>query len=158
MNSQVITPAPVRKSVQVNTTPQHAFDVFTRNITRWWPASHSILKAPLKETIIEPLVGGRWYQVGQDGSECENGRVLVWAPPHRLILSWQINADWQYDPALETEVEVNFIADGERATRVELEHRYLERMGAKGEIARAAVDSPNGWSALLELFRQSAEA
>ena len=158
MTAHSITPAPVRKSVIVNANAARAFDVFANNINRWWPVSHTILKAPLKETIIEPFVNGRWYQVGEDGSECGNGKVLAWEPPHRLLLAWQINADWQYDPELVTEVEVKFIAEGERKTRVELEHRNLERMGAKADATRAAVDGPNGWGAILESYRQTAEA
>jgi uncharacterized protein YndB with AHSA1/START domain len=157
MTAHAITPAPVRKTVRVNVNAARAFDVFANNITRWWPPSHTMLKAPLKETIIEPFAKGRWYQIGEDGSECDTGHVLAWEPPHRLLLAWQLNSDWQFDPDLITEVEVKFVAEDERTTRVELEHRYIERMGAKGEIARARIDSPNGWSAILELYRQSVE-
>lgn len=158
MSGPVITPAPVRKSVRVNASPQQAFDLFTRGMSRWWPASHTMLKAPLKETIIEPRLSGRWYQQGDDGSQIEIGRVLAWQPPHRVVLAWQLNAEWQYDPALVTEVEVNFIADGERTTRVEFEHRHLERMGENAETVRGKFDDPNGWGAILERFRHSAEA
>ena len=157
MTAQHITPAPVRKSVVVNANAARAFVVFANNISRWWPASHTILKAPLKDTVIEPFAKGRWYQVGEDGSTCENGFVLAWEPPHRLLLAWQINGNWQFDPDLVTEVEIKFIAEGERKTRVELEHRHLERMGSTADAARAAVDSPNGWGAILEQFRQVAE-
>lgn len=157
MTAHTITPAPVRKSVVVNANAARAFDVFANNITRWWPPSHSMLKVPLKDTFIEPFVNGRWYQVGQDGSECDNGKVLAWEPPHRLLLAWQLNADWQYDPELVAEVEIKFIAEGERRTRVELEHRHLERLGAKAETARTAIDGPNGWTAILESYRQAAE-
>ena len=157
MTAHTITPAPVRKSVRVNANVARAFDVFTNNISSWWPATHNILKVPYKETIIEPFVKGRWYQVGQDGSECDNGHVLAWEPPHRVLLCWQINPDWQFDPNLFTEVEVKFIAEGERLTRVELEHRHLERMGARAEEARSRIDAPNGWTAILEMYRQSLE-
>ena len=157
MTAQHITPAPVRKSVVVNANAARAFDLFANNISRWWPPSHSMLKVPLKETIIQPFAKGRWYQVGEDGSECDNGHVLAWEPPHRLLLAWQLNSDWQLDPGLITEVEIKFIADGERRTRVELEHRHLERMGAKVETTRNAIAGPNGWSAILETFRQSVE-
>jgi uncharacterized protein YndB with AHSA1/START domain len=157
MTAQHITPAPVRKSVVVNANAARAFDLFANNISRWWPVSHTVTKSPLKDTIIEPFVKGRWYQVGEDGLECDNGHVLAWEPPHRLVLAWQLNPDWQFDPNLITEVEVKFIAEGERKTRVELEHRYIERMGEKAEAARNAVDSPNGWGAILEAFRQVAE-
>jgi uncharacterized protein YndB with AHSA1/START domain len=153
----IISPAPVRKSIRVNVSAARAFDVFTSDIGRWWPASHTILKSPLARVVIEPFAEGRWFHLGEDGSESDNGRVLAWEPPHRLLLAWQLNADWQYDPHLITEVEVKFIREDEHTTRVELEHRLLERMGAKGEIARAMVDAPGGWSAILELYRQHAD-
>ena len=156
--SRMITVAPVRKTVVVNATQQRAFDVFTGNMSRWWPATHTILKSPLKQTILEPRTGGRWYQIGEDGSECGTGHVLAWEPPSRVLLAWRINAEWQYDPDLTTEVEVKFIAEGANKTRVELEHRHLERMGEKGETARAQVDSPGGWGAILESFKHVAEA
>ncbi len=155
--TRTITVAPVKKSVVVNASQQKAFDVFTQNMTRWWPATHTILKSPLKAQILEPRVGGRWYQVGEDGSECGTGHVLAWEPPSRVLLAWRINAEWQYDPDLTTEVEVKFIAEGDKRTRVELEHRHLERMGEKGETARAAVDAPGGWGAILESFKRVAE-
>lgn len=158
MNSHVITPAPVRKTVRVNAPAQHAFDVFTRNIIRWWPPQHSVVKTPLKDVVIEPFARGRWYQIGEDGSECDNGHVLAWEPPHRLLLAWQLNPEWQFDPNLLTEVEVRFIAESERATRVELEHRLLERMGEKAETTRSQIDGTNGWTAILEAFRKSADA
>jgi hypothetical protein len=156
--SRTIVVAPVRKTVVVNATQQKAFDVFTSNMTRWWPATHTILKSPLKQTILEPRTGGRWYQIGEDGSECGTGHVLAWEPPGRVLLAWRINADWQYDENLTTEVEVKFIAESDNRTRVELEHRHLERMGEKGEAARASVDSPGGWGAILESFKHVAEA
>ena len=151
------TLAPVRKQLRVKAAQARAFDVFTAGMSRWWPPTHSILKSPQKQTVVEPRVGGRWYAVGEDGSSAQTGYVIEWSPPDKLILAWQINAGWQYDPELVTEVEIKFIAEGERKTRVELEHRHLERMGATAEAGRAAVDSPNGWSAILELFRQAAE-
>jgi uncharacterized protein YndB with AHSA1/START domain len=97
------------------------------------------------------------YAVGEDGSSCDTGYVISWQPPQSLVLAWQINAQWQYDPDLLTEVEVKFIAESADTTRVELEHRYLERMGEKAAEARKAVDSPGGWSAITEAFRRYAE-
>lgn len=157
MSNRTITVAPVKKSVVVNASQKKAFDVFTADMTRWWPATHTILKAPLKTTVLERHQGGRWYQIGEDGSECGIGDVLAWEPPSRALLAWRINADWQFDPALTTEIEVKFIAESENRTRVELEHRHLERMGEKGESARAQVDSAGGWGAILESYRQVAE-
>jgi uncharacterized protein YndB with AHSA1/START domain len=153
--STTITPAPVRKTVNVKALPARAFDVFTAGMARWWPASHSIGASPLASVVLEPRVGGRWYGVGEDGSQDDWGHVLVWDPPARLVLAWQIGADWKFDPALVTEVEIRFIPEGS-TTKVELEHRLLERMGEDAARAREAVDSPNGWTAILALFNQAA--
>jgi uncharacterized protein YndB with AHSA1/START domain len=149
-----LRPAPVRKSIAVKAAPERAFAVFTANMGRWWPRTHSINGSPMKDVIIEPRTGGRWYELGEDGSHCEWGKVLAWEPPRRLLLAWQINGAWKYDAALVTEVEVRFIPEG-GGTLVELEHRHLERMGAAAEAARTAIDSPGGWSGLLDAFAQS---
>jgi uncharacterized protein YndB with AHSA1/START domain len=149
--------APVRKQLVVKASQSRAFAVFTSQMSRWWPATHSILKSTLKECIVEPRPGGRWYSVGEDGSSCQTGYVIAWQPPQALVLAWQINAEWRYDPELVTEVEVKFIAEGEHSTRIELEHRYLERIGDKAAEARNSVDSPGGWGAILESFRIYAE-
>lgn len=154
--SRMVAIAPVRKSLRVNAPPARAFEVFTAGMSRWWPPTHTILRSAFKDSIIEPRVGGRWYHVGQDGSECETGFVRAWEPPARLVLVWQLNAQWQYDRGLDTEVEIRFTPDG-TATDVAFEHRYIERMGAGAEAARAGVDGPNGWGAILEEFRKSVE-
>jgi uncharacterized protein YndB with AHSA1/START domain len=152
----VIMPAPVRKSIRVNASPSRAFEIFTARMGRWWPSTHSINKAPMKEAVIEPRVAGRWFELGEDGSECDWGRVLAWDPPGRIVLAWQIDAQWRFDPNLITEVEVKFIPDGD-ATRVELEHRNIERFGEQADVARSALDSPGGWSGLLEKFAAAAD-
>jgi uncharacterized protein YndB with AHSA1/START domain len=149
--------APVRKQLVVKASQSRAFAVFTSQMSRWWPATHSILKSPLKECIVEPRPGGRWYAVGEDGSSCQTGYVIEWQPPQALVLAWQIDAEWRYNSELVTEVEVKFIAESDHTTRIELEHRYLERMGNKAAEARNAVDSPRGWGAILESFRIYAE-
>ena len=153
----MIRVAPVRKHLVVKASRSRAFAVFTGEMSRWWPATHSILKSPLKEYVVEPREGGRWYAVGEDGSSCQTGYVIAWQPPQSLLLAWQINAEWQYDPDLVTEVEVNFIAESADTTRIELEHRYLERMGDKAAEIRNAVDSPGGWGAIIEAFKICAE-
>lgn len=107
---------------------------------------------------LEPHVGGRWYEIGADGRECPWGRVLLWEPPARVVLAWQITADWGYDPDLETEVEVRFSPRPEGGTLVELEHRKLERYGDRAEGVRASLDSEGGWQGLLGLFAAEAEA
>jgi uncharacterized protein YndB with AHSA1/START domain len=153
---RTITPAPVRKSIRVGVPRERAFEVFTARIGHWWPKSHHIGTADLDTIIIEPREGGRWFERAVDGSECEVGKVLVWDPPARLLLAWQLNVDWKYDPNLITEVDVQFIAEGDNATRVELEHRNLERLGDRADTMREKIDAPNGWGGLLQLFAQSA--
>ncbi|MGP0093419.1 MAG: SRPBCC family protein [Xanthobacteraceae bacterium] len=155
MNRTVI-PAPVRKSVRVSAPLARAFEVFTAGIGRWWPKTHHIGSSDLDTHVIEPKAGGRWYERGIDGVECEVGKVLVWDPPARLVLGWQLTADWKFDPNLMTEVEVRFIPDGANATRVELEHRDLDRFGNRADAFRLQIDSPEGWGGLLQLFAQSA--
>ena len=147
-----IKPAPVRKRVDVPATQERAFDVFTAGFNRWWPRSHTIGKSALAEVIVEPRVGGRWYGVDDDGTETEWGDVLVWQPPARLVLAWRIGTDWQYHRDLHTEVEVTFTALDATTTRVDLEHRMLENMGATAEGARATFDSPNGWGAIMQNY------
>jgi uncharacterized protein YndB with AHSA1/START domain len=110
----------------------------------------------MKEAVIEPRAGGRWFERGEDGSECDVGTVLVWEPPSRLVLGWQLNSKFKYDPSITTEVEVRFTADGAAATLVELEHRNLERYGEQGETVRQQVGAPNGWSGLLQLYAAAA--
>ena len=149
--------APVRKTVWVKASPQRAFEVFTAGIDRWWPRTHSIGAAPLCESVIEPFVGGRWYAKHADGTDSVVGHVLVWEPPARFACTWEIGADWKSDArvAFASEVDVRFVAEPAGGTRVELEHRNFERMGAVGgEKMRKDVDG--GWPALLDLFAESA--
>jgi uncharacterized protein YndB with AHSA1/START domain len=147
-----IAPAPVRKTVRVNASPARAFEVFTAGMSRWWLKTHHIAAEPFAAVVIEPRPGGRWYERAEGGAECDWGRVLAWEPPHRLLLAWQIDAQWKYDASFVTEVEVRFIADGANATRVELEHRNLERYAELAEKTRGMLDSPGGWGGLLERF------
>jgi uncharacterized protein YndB with AHSA1/START domain len=151
--TQTIRPAPVRRAITVSASPERAFEVFTSHISRWWPPSHKIGAAAFKSAVIEPRVGGRWFEVGDDGSECQWGDVLAWEPPSRLLLAWRIRTDWQFDPALLTEVEVTFVPTGDGGTRVELEHRLLENMGEGAEGARSTFESEQGWPGILERYR-----
>lgn len=150
-SSAVIRPAPVRKTIHVKAAPERAFVVFTRDIGRWWPRTHSIGASPIATATIEPKAGGRWFETGDDGSLCDWGHVVAWEPPHRLVLAWQIGADWRFDPALVTEVEVTFTAEGD-GTTVRLEHRDLERIGTRGDEMRAIYDSEGGWTGILALY------
>ncbi|HVY82069.1 MAG TPA: SRPBCC family protein [Steroidobacteraceae bacterium] len=155
---RVVTVAPVRKSVRVNADAARAFEVFTAGFARWWPRSHHIGAAPLKEACIEPRVGGRWYERGEDGSECEWGRVLAWEPSVRVLLGWQINNQFKYDPTTMSEVEIRFIAESAGVTRVELEHRHIERLGGDAPELRQKVDAPNGWGLILQTYAAAVAA
>lgn len=152
-------PNTVRKVVRVQAPRTVAWRVFTEKMGTWWPlASYKIGKANAVDAVIEPRVGGRWYECGDDGSTCQWGSVLAWEPPSRMVLSWDINADWQYDPNLKTEIEVRFIADGSDLTRVELEHRHLDRYGARRDEMRRIYDTQGDWGRLLEAFARTAAA
>ncbi|HEV2549383.1 MAG TPA: SRPBCC family protein [Stellaceae bacterium] len=152
-----ITLAPVRKSVRVKAAPAHAFEVFTARMGTWWPREMKIVTAPLKTVVVEPRAGGRWYERGEDGAEANLGKVLAWEPPHRVVMSWEINQHWRPDATVRAEVEVNFIADGPDLTIVEVEHRKLEVLGAEaGASVRERVDS--GWPRVLEHFKAAVDA
>ena len=152
-----IDPNSVRKVVTVHASQAVAWRVFTQKMGTWWPlANYKIGKANAVDAVIEPHVGGRWYELGDDGSTCDWGRVLSWEPHSRLVLSWDIGADWQPDPTLKTEIEVRFIADGENITRVELEHRHLDRYGARREEMRRIFDVEGDWGRVLALFARVA--
>jgi len=153
--SGIITPAPIRKSIRVDVAPARAFEIFTSGMNRWWLKTHTInpTKSPIKNIVVEPRAGGRWFERGEDGSECNWGKVLAWEPPTRLLLAWQINGRWQFDPALITEVDIRFTPDGNGA-RVELEHRKLEVLGDQAEAMAQAFTG--GWGVLLDSFAKQA--
>lgn len=147
-----ISPSPVRRTVTVKAAPQRAFDVFTAGFSRWWPKGQSIGRVAQKTATIEPRPGGRWYETGEDGSECLWGDVIAWEPPQRIVLAWRIGADWKYDPKLLTEVEVRFVPLAGGGTLVELEHRLLENMGERAEATAAMLGSEGGWGGILKGF------
>lgn len=150
-----IAPAPVVKSVTVPCPPDRAFRLFTEGMGTWWLPSHSVSTSGQDKVVVEPKPGGAWYEIGKKGERCEWGCVLAWEPPSRLVLDWQLSADFAYDPSLHTEVEVTFTPQG-TGTAVRLEHRKLENYGATaGQIAQV-FDSPNGWGGLLEAFAAKA--
>ncbi len=153
-----ITPAPVRKTVTVKAPQAHCFEVFTAGMGRWWPPTHSTSKSPLKDVVVEPRAGGRWFERGEDGTETEWGKVLAWDPPARVLLAWQLTADWSYDPAFETEVEITFTPKDGGATEVTLEHRRLERFGAAAQQVADAIGSDGGWLGIMQEFARVAEA
>jgi uncharacterized protein YndB with AHSA1/START domain len=151
-------PNSVRKVVKVRAPQQVAWDVFTGQMGTWWPlAVYKIGKANAVDAIIERRVDGRWYERGDDGSTCDWGRVLVWEPSSRLVLSWGIDADFHYNPELQTEIEVRFIAEKDGSTRIEFEHRYLDRYGDRRDEMRTIYDKTGDWWQLLASFAQTAE-
>jgi uncharacterized protein YndB with AHSA1/START domain len=144
----------VRTQVVVEAPIERAFTVFTDDIGSWWRPDHHILRGELAEMVFEPRVGGHVYDRGVDGSVCRWARVLAYEPPNRVVISWDINTQWQLetDPSKTSEVEVRFIAEGPDRTRVELEHRNLDRHGEGWEEMSAAVGSADGWPEGLRGF------
>jgi uncharacterized protein YndB with AHSA1/START domain len=149
----------VRQSITVAAPPPRAFEVFTADFDSWWPRTHHIGTSPMTKAIIEGRAGGRCYSQQEDGTDCPWGQVLVWEPPHRLVIAWQITHQWGFEPDLTraSEVEVHFIDAGPGQTRVELEHRHFERMGPDGATMRKAVSAVGGWATLMDLFAARVE-
>jgi uncharacterized protein YciI len=140
----------IEKSIVVEASQKTAFRVFTEGMDRWWPREHHIGKSPLKKVLVEPKIGGRWYSIHEDGTEVQTGKVLAWEPPGRVLFAWQITAEWKYDPSFSTEVEVKFVAEGPKRTRIDFEHRQIERYGvAADEIFK--MMSP-GWGKHLDHY------
>jgi uncharacterized protein YndB with AHSA1/START domain len=148
------TETSVRQSIVVAAPIEQAFTVFTDDIGSWWPEGHHLLAAPLAEMVFEPRVGGHVYDRGVDGSECRWARVLAYEPPTRVVISWDINVQWQLETDLDrtSEVEVRFEPESPNRTRVVLEHRKLDRHGDGWQAMREAVGSPDGWAAGLTTF------
>jgi uncharacterized protein YndB with AHSA1/START domain len=154
------TDTSVHTSIVVDAPVERAFSVFTEDIGSWWDPNHHLLEGELAEMVFEPRVGGHVYDRGVDGSECRWARVLAYEPPNRFVISWDINTSWELETDLErtSEVEVRFVAEGPDRTRVELEHRNLDRHGDGWEGMRDSVGSPDGWAAGLRLFAERLEA
>ena len=144
----------VHKQIVVDAPIERAFDVFTSRFGEIKPPEHNLLGAAIVETTFEPRVGGHIYDRATDGTECHWARVLAYEPPDRLVFSWDISLQWhlESDPAKTSEVEVRFIPEGDNRTRVELEHRNLDRHGDGWEAMRDAVGSPDGWPVGLQRF------
>jgi uncharacterized protein YndB with AHSA1/START domain len=144
----------VRHSMVVEAPIARAFKVFTEHFGSFKPAEHNLLAVPIAETVFEPRVGGHIYDRGADGSECRWARVLAYEPPNRLVLSWNITPQWQIetDPDKTSEWEVRFTAETANRTRVEIEHRNLERHGEGWESVRNGVEGDQGWPLYLQRF------
>ncbi len=140
----------IKKEVVVEASQPIAFKVFTEKMDLWWPATHHIGQSPLVATVLEPHIKGRWYTKHEDGSEVNVGCVLQWDPYELVVLNWQINGNYQYDPALTTEIVVKFVSEGPRITKVYFEHMNLQRM-----VGIKALDDMNeGWGMILDLYKK----
>ncbi len=150
----------VSKTVTVNAPIERAFRIFTESFNSWWPQGHHIRPVDLAEAVLEVKEGGRWYERNVDGGECEWGRLVVLDPPSRLLLTWQIDGSFQYDPdpAHASEIEVTFTDLGGGQTLVDLEHRAFERHGADAQRVRDGVSGPGGWPGIMDGYAKVAEA
>ena len=144
----------VRTQIVVDAPLERAFRVFVEDFDRIKPRDHNLLEAEIAETVFEPRAGGHIYDRAVDGSECRWARVLAYEPPDRLVFSWDISPQWQLetDPERFSEVEVRFVAETPESTRVELEHRNLDRHGDNWEGLREGVSSSEGWPLYLQRY------
>jgi uncharacterized protein YndB with AHSA1/START domain len=158
MTSQATSDS-VRQSVTVPLKPERAFELFVDEFGAWWPGeSHHVGERAAQTAIIEPRKGGRWYERDDRGTECEWGKVLAVERPARILLAWHLSPSFAFDPdpARATEVEVTFVAQGERSTTVTLEHRGFEVHGDAAAPMRDSVSAEGGWPDLLRQYAKSA--
>lgn len=150
------TTSSVHREVVVEASLERAFEVFTERFDAIKPREHNLMEVDIAETVFEPRAGGHIYDRGVDGSECRWARVLVYEPPTRLVFSWDITPMWRLETDLDkaSEVEVRFTAVTESRTRVELDHRHLDRHGAGWEAERDAVAGAGGWPLYLQRFTE----
>jgi len=144
----------IKKQLLLNASQETAFRVFTERMGEWWPKTHHIGKTPPTDSIIEQRENGRWYSTHEDGTECNLGKVLVWDPYGRLLLAWQINGNFKYDPDLISELELLFQAEEHGRTRVTMEHRDLEKLAGGAKIIE---DMERGWGLILQLYKNLAD-
>lgn len=139
--------APLRMSFDVACPVEHAFAVWTAGIGTWWPSDHTVTGQPGLVIVLQGTVGGRIYERTPDGTEHDWGEVTVWKPPTQLGYLWHLRRD----RADATEVDIRFTARGDAATRVEIEHRGWERLGAAAAQWREM--NQMGWQTLLPHFQ-----
>ncbi|WBB75056.1 SRPBCC family protein [Micromonospora sp. WMMD1128] len=144
----------VRRQIVVDAPVERAFAVFTARFGDFKPKEHNLLESPIVETVFEPKVGGHIYDRAEDGSECAWARILAFEPPDRVLFSWDISPTWQVeqDPENASEVEVRFVAETPQRTRIELEHRNLDRHGPGWESVRDGVADDEGWPLYLHRY------
>jgi uncharacterized protein YndB with AHSA1/START domain len=146
----------IQTDVVVEAPVERAFKVFTEQFDSIKPREHNMLDVDIAESVFEPHAGGRVYDRGVDGSECQWGRVLTYEPPERIVFTWDISPHWQLESDLShaSEVEVRFVAEASDRTRVELEHRHLDRHGEGWEGLREGVRTDQGWPLYLGRFAE----
>ena len=153
--------APITRGVTVAVPQERAFDIFTADMTSWWPAEHHIGSPPIEEVVVEPRAGGRWYTRHQDGTETNTGFVVLYDRPvegqqGRFSVTWQIGADWSYHPDLVTTIDVTFTEQEPGRTRVELEHRDLQNFGEHAEQMKNVFEAPDAWTRTLANYVSAA--
>jgi len=154
MTAQQEAATAVRRSITVAAPVEKAFDVFTDRFGAWWPLDYHTGDQNPETVVIEPHRGGRWYERTAGGAEADWGVVLAWEPPTRLVLAWRLDAEWKHnpDPAKQTEIAVHFVPDGPGRTRVDLEHRLLDRFDGAADEMKATFESDAGWVGLLKRY------
>jgi nicotinamidase-related amidase len=152
-------PDSIVHEVMVHASPVRAFEIFTTHFADWWPQDNTWARENLDTVVMEPNQGGRWYERTVQGKETDWGRVLVWEPPNRCVLSWQINPNWQpeIDPERASEVEIRFEPQGPSVTNVIVEHYGFDRHGPEGHKVRDPMTSEGGWPLFLKRFKELAD-
>lgn len=145
---------PIKKEVTVEASQETAFNVFTQKMDLWWPKAYHVGKTPLVESVLEPGTNGRWYSRHEDGSEVNVGYISTWNPYGHLVLIWQVDGNYQYDPNLVTEVEVKFIDEGPKKNRVQMEHRDLDKLTGGTKVIE---DMDGGWGYIMNLYKGVAD-
>jgi uncharacterized protein YndB with AHSA1/START domain len=148
---------PIQRAMAVPAPTTHAFTIFTDGLATWWPREFTWAADVLVTIAIEAHAGGRCFERGPHSFTCDWGRVLVWEPPHRLVISWQVSPrrEPEPNPAKASEVEVRFVSEGSATTRVEFEHRHLSRHGEGSNDYRAALDAAQGWTYILDCYARA---
>ena len=146
----------VHASITVEAPIERAFEVFTDGFGDWFPRQYNLMQSDIVERVFEPRAGGEVYDRGADGEECHWGRVLEYEPPNRVVLGWGISPEWQVeaDPDRISEVDVRFIAESDERTRVELEHRHIDRHGDGWEQLLGALGGEGGWPGCLRGYAE----
>ncbi len=152
---EVINLMNIKKEVMVEASQQIAFEVFTEKMDLWWPKTHHTGSCPMIESILECRPGGRWFSRHEDGSEQNVGHLRIWEPFGRLVLVWQLNGDFKYDPELISEIEVLFVPKGLNSTLVTLEHRNLEKLMGGTKVVES-MDS--GWNKIMNSYKNITDA